>query len=173
MLSTQTTPGVVCKLRVFWIDDPMMMAILLTDFSDVRTVQMCASLPLEIGWCFFKTLFHLIRPTSPLQTTLQILPPLANWKVPFTLVLTKLSSSSVAYASLQVWNGFHNKLLSNVSLFYQFGIKKFFFSMYWCALIRIRFAQINQTFHSTILVFIIVVSLHSDAYLRSLRFLTK
>ena len=40
--------------------------------------------------------------------------------------------------------------------------------MYWCALIRIRFAQINQTFHSTILVFIIVVSLHSDAYLRSL-----
>ena len=27
--------------------------------------------------------------------------------------------------------------------------------------------QINQTFHSTILVFIIVVSLHSDAYLRS------
>ena len=40
--------------------------------------------------------------------------------------------------------------------------------MYWCALIRIRFAQINQTLHSTILVFIIVVSLHSDAYLRSL-----
>ena len=40
--------------------------------------------------------------------------------------------------------------------------------MYWCALIRIRFAQINQTFHSTILVFIIVVRLHSDAYLRSL-----
>ena len=40
--------------------------------------------------------------------------------------------------------------------------------MYWCALIRIRFAQINQTFHSSILVFIIVVSLHFDAYLRSL-----
>ena len=40
--------------------------------------------------------------------------------------------------------------------------------MYWCALIRIHCAQINQTFHSTILVFIIVVSLHSDAYLRSL-----
>ena len=39
MLSTQTTPGVVCKLRVFWIDDPMMMAILRTDFSDVRTVR--------------------------------------------------------------------------------------------------------------------------------------
>ena len=39
MLSTQTTPGVVCKLRVFWIDDPIMMAILRTDFSDVRTVR--------------------------------------------------------------------------------------------------------------------------------------
>ena len=35
-------------------------------------------------------------------------------------------------------------------------------------MIQIRFAQINQTLHSTILVFIIVVSLHSDAYLRSL-----
>ena len=40
--------------------------------------------------------------------------------------------------------------------------------MYWCALIRIRFAQINQTFHIIILVSIIVVHLHSDAYLRSL-----
>ena len=40
--------------------------------------------------------------------------------------------------------------------------------MYWCALIRICFAQINQTFHSTILVSILVVHLHSDAYLRSL-----
>ena len=39
MPSTQTTPVVVFKLRVFWIDDPMMMAILRTDFSDVRTVR--------------------------------------------------------------------------------------------------------------------------------------
>ena len=45
MLGTQTTPGVVCKLRVFWIDDPMMMAILLTDFSDVRTVRANVRIP--------------------------------------------------------------------------------------------------------------------------------
>ena len=39
--------------------------------------------------------------------------------------------------------------------------------MYWCALIRILFVQQSQTFQSTFLVFIIVVRLHSDAYLRS------
>ena len=55
---------------------------------------------------------------------------------------------------------------------YKFSISATFHfvcvSSYYRALIRIRFAQINQTLHSTILVFIIVVSLHSDAYLRSL-----
>ena len=55
---------------------------------------------------------------------------------------------------------------------YKFSISTTFHfvcvSSYYRALIRIRFAQINQTLHSTILVFIIVVSLHSDAYLRSL-----
>ena len=40
--------------------------------------------------------------------------------------------------------------------------------MYWCACVRILLLQHSQTFESTILVFIIVVRLHSDAYLRSL-----
>ena len=40
--------------------------------------------------------------------------------------------------------------------------------MYWCACVRILLLQLSQTFESIILVFIIVVRLHSDAYLRSL-----
>ena len=40
--------------------------------------------------------------------------------------------------------------------------------MYWCALIQILLLQQSQTFDSIIFVFIIVVRLHSDAYLRSL-----
>ena len=40
--------------------------------------------------------------------------------------------------------------------------------MYWCACVRILLLQQSQTFEGIILVFIIVVRLHSDAYLRSL-----
>ena len=40
--------------------------------------------------------------------------------------------------------------------------------MYWCIFIRILLLQQSQTFESIILVFIIFVRLHSDAYLRSL-----
>ena len=40
--------------------------------------------------------------------------------------------------------------------------------MYWCALIRILLLQQSQTFESIIRIFIILVRLHSDAYLRSL-----
>ena len=50
----------------------------------------------------------------------------------------------------------------------QVGNQKLFLSMYWCACVRILLLQLSQTFESIILVFIIVVRLHSDAYLRSL-----
>jgi len=40
--------------------------------------------------------------------------------------------------------------------------------VYWCACVRILLLQLTQTFESIILVFIILVRLHSDAYVRSL-----
>ena len=40
--------------------------------------------------------------------------------------------------------------------------------MYWCIFVRILLLQQSETFESIILVFIIVVRLHSDACLRSL-----
>ena len=52
-------------------------------------------------------MFHLIRTTSPLQTTLQLLPHLTNyWKVPGTLLLNKTFYHTVHESSLirDTWN---------------------------------------------------------------------
>ena len=58
--------------------------------------------------------------------------------------------------------------ITNSSLFSSTWNLELFLSVYWRALIRILLLQQSQTFESIILVFIFVVYLHSDAYLRTL-----